>query len=135
MASDRWHHKRTCLTDNDVAMHPAHSEPSVVKARQLSRCHHDRGCHLHHLLCTWPSPSVSGKHCTCLASTRLPRGSLQPRKGQGLFKKLASGFSAALKKCQRLSLLPNIMCPVNQLSDRRPAGPLTEAREDLFCLT
>ena len=45
-------------------------------------------------------------------------------RGRGPLRKWPSRFRAASKKCQRLSLLPNVMCPVNQPSDRRPARPI-----------
>lgn len=56
-------------------------------------------------------------------------------KQTGPFKKPVSHFSAASEKCQRLSWLQNVMRPVNQRLPADLPGPLTEAQEDLFCLT
>lgn len=64
---------------------PAHSEPSIYKAFQLSRCHCDHDCHLH---CEHrkTSPPFSSKHHTCPSLWPSASGTPEPRKGQGHFK-------------------------------------------------
>lgn len=124
-----WHltdgdHKGTHFTDKDVAKCPAQSEPL------RSTCASCQGVTMIVTVISTMnvaimSPPSQASHlsfppCFCLGGgnpCRLERG-------RGPLRKWPSCFRAASKKCQRLSLLPNVMCPVNQPSDRRPARPI-----------
>ena len=117
-APDRWWPQRGSPHWQGCGWVPGAERALMVQVRQLSRCHHDCHCHLHHERGhhVRSQPNVA----PAVSSLLLPGGwkSLQTGMGQGPFKKMALMLQGCLKEMSEAESAPE--CNVSCQSAFRP---------------